>query len=242
LLIPAENSLVQFQIHKHMLSAAGNTTEDVTNSDGSVWSRALVCGPAATQLEVTPQAMGNIFFGGMKISPAVIAFFSVDTAGEPSSFHASDVESNLQSQLSSNVFNSPPTGHSVKVKVVAETTPSGKQGWNGNPRTSIFNRVDWTSLSGIPAKRDGNGLIQIDNTKIEEFAAPYITQNVGTQTWVNIFAHEGIWGNAAQKNDCELFCTDGEISVGSGFYSAYLFAPYSVSSSSRTIIRSKFGF
>jgi hypothetical protein len=45
----------------------GTTLTDVTNSDGSVWSEALVSAPAgATNVEVTPQAAGNISFNGTK--------------------------------------------------------------------------------------------------------------------------------------------------------------------------------
>jgi hypothetical protein len=189
-----------------------------------VWSQGLVAAPAGVNVDVTPIAQGNINFSQMKLSPAIIVYFSVDTVGEPGSFHASNVESNLQSQLSANVFDSPPAGHSVLVKVKDEATPLGKQGWNGNPKSSFFNRVDWITLSGIPSYRSGKGLIQISDEKIEEFAAPY-SQNVGVQTFVNTLAHEGIWGNAGGNHDCFFIpfihsCTDGDISGGSIFSSA----------------------
>ena len=51
-------SAVQFM---HQL--AGTTSEDVTNSDGSVWSEAMVSVPAgAANVEVTPKAAGNYSF------------------------------------------------------------------------------------------------------------------------------------------------------------------------------------
>ena len=49
-----------------MHQLAGTATEDVTHSDGSVWSQGLVSAPAGAPVEVTPQASGNISFAGMK--------------------------------------------------------------------------------------------------------------------------------------------------------------------------------
>jgi hypothetical protein len=70
---------------------------------------------------------------------------------------------------------------------------------------------------------------------------------MSAQTFVNILAHEGIWGNAGGNSDCFYIpfihdCTDGDISGGSVFSSAYLFAPYIVTPSSRATLRSEFGF
>jgi len=61
---------------KFMNQLAGTSTEDVTNADGSVWSQALVSAPAGVNVEVTPQASGNISFTGMRVNnvtPAIAA-------------------------------------------------------------------------------------------------------------------------------------------------------------------------
>jgi hypothetical protein len=226
---------------------AGTASEDVTNDDGSVWTTAMVCSPAGVPTEVTPVAPGNYSFAGMKLSPAIIVYFSFDPTGEPGSFHANDVESLLQLELSTNVFDGLPTGHSVQVKVRDETTPKGKPGWNGNPKTSYFNRVSWTDFSA-PSSRGGQalGTININDGPIEQDASQY-TRNVSAQTWVNILAHEGIWGNAGGNSDCYYIpfirtCTDGDISAGALGVPAYLFDPYIVTLYSRTALRSEFGF
>jgi hypothetical protein len=223
---------------------AGTASEDVTNSDG-VWTTALVCVPAGVQPEVTPIAPGNIDFSQMKLSPAITVFFSVDTAGEPGNFHTNDVQSLLQLQLSTNVFDNPPAGHNVQVKVVEQTTPTGKLGWDGNPKTSYFNRVSWTSYNA-PSSRDGSGNIRINDGVIEQDASQY-SRNVSAQTWVNILAHEGIWGNAGGNSDCYYIpfvrtCTDGDISAGALGVPAFLFDPYIVTQYSRTALRKEFGF
>jgi uncharacterized Zn-binding protein involved in type VI secretion len=235
---------------RFMNQLAETATEDVTNDDGSVWSQALICSPAGVPVEVTPKTPGNINFSQMKLSPAIIVYFSVDPNGLPANeFNASSVQTLLQSELSANVFDSPPAGHSVQIQINVEATPKGKQGWNGNPKTSYFNRVDWSTLSGIPSDRgsQAQGIILISDEKIDEYAAEY-TKNVSPQTWVNIFAHEGVWGNAGNNYDCfpipfiRPTCTDGDISGGSIFSSAFLFAPYIVTPYSRTALRNEFGF
>jgi hypothetical protein len=147
----------------------------------------------------------------------------------------------LQSELDGNVFDNPPAGHSVKVIVFKENKPREKRGWNGNPKISYFNRVTWDLSGNVCSSRDYNGLIQINPEKILELDAQY-SRNMSTQTWVNIFAHEGVWGNAADKFDCLFGCEDGEISAGALGVTAYLYAPYFVFPSSRETIRSKFGF
>jgi len=153
----------------------------------------------------------------------------------------------LQSELDGNVFDNPPAGHSVKVIVFKENKPREKRGWNGNPEISYFNRVTWDLSGNVCSSRDYNGLIQINPEKILELDAQY-SRNMSAQTWVNIFAHEGIWGNAADKFDCNptlpffSHCEDGEISAGALGVSAYLYAPYFVFPSSRETIRIRFGF
>ena len=63
---------------------------------------------------------------------------------------------------------------------------------------------------------------------------------MNTQTWVNILAHEGIWLNAGAKFDINNDTNHpiGEIANGS----ENSFSPYTVAPSSRTAIRSAFGF
>jgi len=56
----------------------------------------------------------------LAFSPAIIVYFNVDTQGEPPSFHASDVQTTLQTQLSALVFDNPPAGHSVTIQVREE--------------------------------------------------------------------------------------------------------------------------
>jgi hypothetical protein len=51
-----------------MNQLAGTTAEDVTTSDGSVWTTAVVSGAAGAQTEVTPQASGNISFNNTQIA------------------------------------------------------------------------------------------------------------------------------------------------------------------------------
>lgn len=225
---------------------AGTTTEDVTNSDGSVWSQGLVSAPAGAQVEVTPQAAGNYSFTGMKLSKLV--WFSVDTSGEPGNFHASDVASALQSQLAANVFDGLPAGQGVQIMVNEEATLSKKLGWDSSAKQTYVNRVTWDLGGGICAARGkpSQGKIQINPGKIEELDAQF-GRNISAQTWVNIFAHEGIWGNAGGNSDCNPLnpfstCETGEISAGTLGVPAYLYDPYFVLLSSRTTLRSKFGF
>jgi hypothetical protein len=143
----------------------------------------------------------------------------------------------LQAQLLANVFDGLPP-QSVRIIVNVEKSLGVPLGWNEN---YYYNRVNWTELSGIPASRgNGSGTIKISDEKVEEFAS-YFSKNVGTQTWVNILAHEGIWGDSGGQDDC-LSCSDGDIGAGSLVNSANLFAPFTVSSSSRLTLRSAFGF
>jgi hypothetical protein len=46
---------------------AGTVSQDVTNSDGSIWTTAVVAGQSGANLEVTPHASGNISFDGMQV-------------------------------------------------------------------------------------------------------------------------------------------------------------------------------
>jgi hypothetical protein len=53
---------------KFMNQLAGTATEDVTNSDSSVWTEAVVSGAAGAPLEATPIVAGNISYNGMQVS------------------------------------------------------------------------------------------------------------------------------------------------------------------------------
>ena len=54
------------QLPGSQVQIRGQTLTDVANSDGSVWSDALVSGVAGAPLPVTPSAAGNISFNGMQ--------------------------------------------------------------------------------------------------------------------------------------------------------------------------------
>jgi len=169
-----------------------------------------------------------------------IVYFSIAPVGEPSrTFHASDIENNLQSQLMSKVFDHLPKGFDVRVQVVEEATFTHKKGWDGN---TYYQRVTW-DITGIPSiRKTSEAKIQISPTDIEQAASMYIDKNVGTQTWVNILAHEGVWGNAGNNGDCNPIwpwsdCETGEISAGTLGVAAYLFDPFFVHQDSRTTLR-----
>jgi RHS repeat-associated protein len=95
-------------------------------------------------------------FASLAFSPSITVKFSVDTHGEPSGFNASDVQSKLQTELSANVFDHPPAGHSVNINVHEDAVGPGTLGWIGSPNNTYVNRVTW-DLHGIPASRDYHG-------------------------------------------------------------------------------------
>jgi hypothetical protein len=222
---------------------AGTVTEDVTNSDGSVWSEGLVSGSAGTSLEVTPQAAGNINFSQMKISQSKIIYFRVaDDGNVPSGFrnNVSVVESKLYSELASNVFYNLTTDIDVKIKVGIGNMPAGNPGWDGNAKQSYINQVNfgWNNVAyDLVAERDLQGGIAINLN----WFANHLTSgaaSVTAQGWVNLLAHEGM-GNVAVKNDCVYIplihdCTDYEILSGTQSYDDS--NPFTVSSDSRLAI------
>jgi hypothetical protein len=221
-------SAVQFM---HQL--AGTSTEDVTNSDGSVWTEAVVSGAAGAPIEATPIVAGDISFTGMKISKLV--YFYVDSSGEPGNFVASDVQKNLQLQLSTNVFDNLPDGSSVQIKVDDKNPAPKKLGWDSANQTYI-NWVNWNKLNvGMASSAGGETRIRPEG--VEDYCISHGGEPT-TQTWVNFFAHEGIWLNAGGHFDCLFDCVDGEISSGT----ANAFSKYTVLPSSRTWLRSSFGF
>jgi hypothetical protein len=160
-----------------------------------------------------------------------IVYISVDPTGAPSTFNPSAVQTTLQSQLSANVFDSLPAGQSVSIKVHEEATPPGTPGWNGKPKHIYINRVDWTLKAGIASSARGETALNSSQIDSETHGAPT------TQTYANILAHEVIWLNAGGHWDHD-WNPDGEITSGV----AYPFSPYTVLPSSRSTIRSDFGF
>ena len=210
-----------------MNQLAGTATEDVTNTDGSVWSQALVSAPTGVNVEVTPIAAGNVSFTGMKLSPAKVIYYSVVPDNAPTTFNPSAVESALQSQLSANVFNNLQAGQSVQIKVHKDTRWPGSPGWTDQSKHIYVNRV-YFGWGNVPydkfAENDQKGGIDINLN-------PIVGISVTTQTWVNYFAHEGIWGNVAGKSDDNSQPT-GEISSGTQTY----YDLFTVSPSSRLTI------
>jgi hypothetical protein len=183
--------------------------------------------------------------GNMSVTNLTLFQSGVVVTLEPGNFVASDVEKVLQSELNGNVFDSLPDGSSVQIKVDDKNPAPKKLGWDSSAKQTYINRVAWDLSGNVCSFRNTPlSLIQVNPGYIEELDAQY-SRNISAQTWVNIFAHEGIWGNAANKNDCNPFfstCSDGEISAGALGVSAYLYDPYFVFPSSRTTIRSRFGF
>jgi hypothetical protein len=184
---------------------------------------------------ISPVTSSAFELSPIAFSPSITVKFSVDTHGEPSGFNASDVQSKLQTELSANVFDHPPAGHSVNINVHEDAVGPGTLGWSGSPKNTYVNRVTW-DLHGIPASRDFHGLIQIDPANVDMWTSTF-GKSPTSQTWVNIFAHEGIWGNAGDHWD-HGWNPDGEISSGT----ANALSPYTVTPSNRTTMRSDFGF
>jgi hypothetical protein len=216
---------------------AGTATEDVTNDDGSVWTEAVVSGAAGAQTEATPLATGNYSFSQMKISPSKIVYFSVEPPPNSISsyFNALAVQTTLQSQLSANVFDSLPADEGVKISVRVDSSYGGTLGWD-NQKHFYVNRVTW-NLTGMNASyNSGQGDVLINPPNVFSECG---TANPDAQTFVNIFAHEGIWGNAGRNYDNNGTNYIGDISTRVW---AYALSPYTVLPSSRTTLRSEFGF
>jgi hypothetical protein len=217
---------------KFLNQLTGSTTTDVTNADGSVWTEALVAAPAGVSPEVTPYADGypNISFNEIKLSLAKIIYFSVlDNGNIPSSFrnNLSVIRSTLQSELNGNIFNNLVTGQSVQIKVNIDSHWPGSRGWSDASKHIYVNQVNF-GWGNVPynkfAENDHGGGIDINLNPIVGITMP-------TQGWLNYFAHEGIWGNVAGKND-DNGQADSEISSGTQSYNA----SYTVAPSSRLTI------
>jgi hypothetical protein len=216
---------------------AGTATEDVTNDDGSVWTEAVVSGAAGAQLEATPIASGNYSFDGMKLSKLI--YFSVAPDNVPSGFRGKmgAIESKLHSELASQVFTNLTTDTDVKIKVAIEDTAPKTLGWDSGAKQTYYNRVNFgynnLTYNENFSDNDNKGNVAINlnwfiNQNID------VNSDVTAQGWVNILAHEGIWGNVAVKSDCVFFCTDYEISSHTQSYGDS--NPFTVSSDSRLTI------
>jgi RHS repeat-associated protein len=164
-----------------------------------------------------------------------IIYISVDPSGKPSNFDAKAVESLLRTQLAANVFNALPAGQSVRIVVRVEATAPGTLEWVGENNHFYVNRVTW-DLHGIPASRDFKGSVQIDPVTVDSWVAT-TGKNTTAQTWVNILAHEAVFGNPGKHAD-DNTTPAGDISSGT----ANALAPYTVTPASRKAIREAFGF
>jgi hypothetical protein len=75
-------------------------------------------------------------------------------------------------------------------------------------------------------------MTQINPTEVDTLASVW-QRKISAQTWVNIFAHEVIYGGGAGLNDA-LTAPDGDISAGTLGTVAFLFDRYTVSQASRS--------
>jgi hypothetical protein len=170
-------------------------------------------------------------FENLAFSPSIIVYISVDPSGAPSRFSPSAVQSTLQTELSANVFDHPPAGHSVTIKVHDESSGPGTLEWIGSPKHTYVDRVTWGLKFGIASSARGETSVNPTAINSETSSSPT------AQTFANIFAHEVIWLNAGGHWD-HNWNPNGEITSGT----ASAFAPYTVLPSSRSTIRSDFGF
>lgn len=226
------NNEEPLSLHKY-LYAQDNPVDHVDPSGHDIGDLLTVMdigsGFLATIMPVTSSAFSTIALPSTKY-----VYYSVDPTGMPSSFGASSVQTLMQSQLSANVFDALPAGQSMHVSVHVEAGGPGTLGWTGSPKHTYINRVRW-DVHGIVSIRDKHGLIQIDPMTVDSWCSAK-GGSPTAQTWVNIFAHEGVYGNAAGLSD--HFGNEGEIGDNTG--NALL--PYWVLPRSRTDIRHSFGF
>ena len=155
-----------------------------------------------------------------------ISFNVVNNSYIPASFHASDVEKALQGQLLTNVFNNIHAGQYVRIRVRVAPKWNGQLGWTDD--NHYFNQV-YFGWGNVPygvgyAENDGLGGIDIDMNK-------FVNSFPTMQGWVNILAHEGVWGNVAERHD-DNGQGDGDIASGHQSFTA----PFTATPSSRSII------
>jgi RHS repeat-associated protein len=216
-------------LHKYLYAAddpvdnedpSGNDYGDFDITIGSIFGFLSLIGPAVTSEPV---------FSSIAYSPSIIVYISVD-AGAPMGFDPKAIQTKLQTELSANVFDHPPAGRSVTIKVHEESSGPGILGWVGSPKHTYVDRVDW-KLKADDIASSNAGRTSINELKlVKSFSGPT------TQTYVNIFAHEVIWLNAGGHWD--HFSPVGEI----GCRTPYAYNPYTVLPGHRTDLRSDFGF
>jgi hypothetical protein len=102
---------------------------------------------------------------------------------------ASDVQKNLQLQLSANVFDNLPNGSTVQIKVDDKNPAPKKLGWDSAKQTYV-NWVNWDKLN-VGKASSGGGEKRIHAAEIENYCIAHGGEPTA-QTWVNFFAHEGI--------------------------------------------------
>ena len=184
-------------------------------------------------------------FTSLEFAPAIIVYISVDPQDAPSSFHPTAVQSGLQSQLSAKVFDNPPVGRSVTIKVHTENSPPGTTDWHGSPKNIYIDRVSWDlsygiASSGHSTKEDfgPGGYTSINAKGVIDYCKKHGGGPPTDQTYINIFAHEVIWLNAGGNWDHDV---DGstDISNGKGYPA---FDPFTVSEKNRLKLRNEFGF
>jgi hypothetical protein len=132
----------------------------------------------------------------------VAVAISIDPVNMPGSFNLSEVESTLRSQLEATVFNDLVAGQSVEVTLAIDPALSATLGWKGNPKTRFSARVIWRTLPlTVCAMNDyhkGTTTIDPENVDLNMQA---LGMRPDTQTWVNLIAHETIWGNCGGFED-----------------------------------------
>jgi len=221
---------------------AGTATEDVTNSDGSVWTEAVVSGAAGAQTEVTPQtSVKNYSFTGMKISPAKILYISVDTSapapGVPSTFanNTKVIGSELGKELTTKLAL---PASAVEAQVHIQGNFKLAVGWNASHNIYVC-RVTWIDqLAGGSLSNGGHDHVIIDPIACRNYNAG---SDPPTQFWVNDLAHEVIWVNICHGSDHDLSPPAGEIS--SGLEPPFpLTDEFTVSPANQALIISAFGF
>ena len=151
-----------------------------------------------------------------RIEHKLTLYYNVNNS--PNDFDATSVKNLLQSQLSANVFNNIKGGLKFEVQV-HKGSYGGSLGWALN-NTVYVNEVNygWGNVAyNRYASNNQKGDVEINLN-------PMINLNKTSQLWANFFAHEGVWGNVAQKYDNNSN-PDGEISSGTQTWNPFTALP-----------------